>query len=42
MLEVRNASEHRHYSTYYDAALRDQVGELYREDVERFGYRFGD
>ncbi len=42
VLEVRNASEHRHYSTYYDAALRDQVGELYREDVERFGYRFGE
>jgi hypothetical protein len=23
-------------------ALREQVGELYREDVERFGYRFGE
>jgi hypothetical protein len=39
---VRNATELRHYRTYYDAALREQVGELYREDVERFGYRFGE
>lgn len=42
VLEVRNTSAHRHYATYYDAALRQAVGTLYREDVERFGYRFGD
>jgi hypothetical protein len=42
VLEVRNPSEHRHYTEYYDAALAQAVGEHYREDVERFGYRFGD
>ena len=30
----------RHYSDYYDAATRACVAELFREDCERFGYRF--
>lgn len=42
VLEVRNASGHRHYTDYYDEDLRRAVGGLYREDIERFGYRFGD
>lgn len=41
-LEIRNASTHRRYVDYYDDALREAVGARYREDVERFGYRFGD
>lgn len=41
-LEVRNASEHGHYADHYDDGLVAAVGELYREDVERFGYSFGD
>ena len=41
-LEVRNASEHGHYAEHYDDGLVAAVGELYREDVERFGYAFGD
>ena len=41
-LEVRNASEHRHYTDYYDDGLRHAVGELYREDIDRFGYTFGE
>jgi hypothetical protein len=41
VLEVRNASSHDHYSAYYDEALREAVGELYRDDVQRLGYSFG-
>jgi hypothetical protein len=41
-LEQRNASNHRRYTDYFDDELAQQVGERYREDVARFGYRFGD
>jgi hypothetical protein len=41
-LELRNSSAHAHYTTYYDDALREAVQERYRDDIERFGYRFGD
>jgi hypothetical protein len=40
-LEQRNPSVHRPYTEYYDEELRDAVAALYREDIERFGYRFG-
>ena len=40
-LEVRNASEHRPYTEYFDDDLIRQVGDRYRQDVERFGYQFG-
>lgn len=30
----------RHYSTFYDAELRDLVGEIYADDVKTFGYSF--
>jgi hypothetical protein len=36
-----NKSEHRPYWDYYDAETRDLVGEAYAEDIERFGYAFG-
>lgn len=42
VLEVRNASAHRPYTEHYDDALARAVGDLYRDDVERFGYAFGD
>lgn len=29
-----------HWRDYYDDASRAAIGELYREDIERFGYRF--
>jgi hypothetical protein len=41
-LDLHNASEHEHYAGYYDGPLIDAVAERYREDIERFGYRFGD
>ena len=39
-LPVRNATEHEHYSCYYDRALRESVESLYEEDLRRFDYRF--
>lgn len=41
-LDLHNTSDHGHYAKYYDDAMIAAVAELYREDIERFGYRFGD
>jgi len=30
----------RHYSRYYDAASRRKIENYYRDDIERFAYRF--
>jgi len=38
-LPVRNATEHTHYSHYYDDELKEMVGALYEEDLGRFSYR---
>lgn len=35
-----NPSSHAHYSRYYDDRTRELVRQLYREDIERFGYTF--
>ena len=35
-----NRSVHRHYSSYYDRATRDQVAKIYARDIEAFGYSF--
>jgi hypothetical protein len=37
---VRTQTKHGHYSLYYDEELKDRVGELFKEDVETFGYEF--
>jgi chondroitin 4-sulfotransferase 11 len=35
-----NTSEHRPYRDYYTPELRKRVGQIYAEDIDRFGYRF--
>ena len=37
-----NKSRHGHYTEFYDDRLSRLVGERYRNDVETFGYRYGD
>jgi hypothetical protein len=37
-----NSFERSHYSSFYDAALRQRVADLCRPDIERFGYTFED
>jgi hypothetical protein len=41
-LPVINSSLHRHYSLYYSDFGRELVEQVFREDVEQFGYRFDD
>ena len=35
-----NASERTRYQDYYTPETRDIIGELFKEDIETFGYRF--
>lgn len=35
-----NASNHQHYSKYYNDKTRDIVAKIYAEDIKRFGYTF--
>ena len=39
-LEKTNRSSHDHYRDYYDGESRERVAELFREDIERFGFTF--
>lgn len=39
-LENPNPTHHRHYSTYYDDALKAEVARQDRQIIERFGYTF--
>ncbi|HEY5218398.1 MAG TPA: sulfotransferase family 2 domain-containing protein [Gemmatimonadaceae bacterium] len=39
-LARRNATRHRHYSSYYDSDTREIVAHYYASDIEAFGYRF--
>jgi len=41
-IPVTNTSDRRPYWTYYDAESRDLVAEIFAEDIDRFGYRFGE
>ena len=39
-LKVTNASKHPHYSEFYNDESLEKIQELYKEDIEYFGYEF--
>lgn len=41
-LPRRNPSQHRHYTEYYSDRARAIVERRFRDDLERFGYAFGE
>jgi hypothetical protein len=39
-LPLTNVTEHDHYRTYYTEETRQVVAEMFKEDIEAFGYEF--
>lgn len=40
MKDVKNPTSHYDYRLYYDEELKNEIAELYKEDIEKFGYTF--
>ena len=40
ILPKRNASKHEHYTEYYNQESIDIIGEMYKKDIDYFGYTY--